>query len=732
MYRITIAVLTAILALSPCTAQQMPSITPIATFNNIGLELTFTAAPDSGASVAVAWNTPESSLPWRNGHELSRIAENKFAGSIFGLAPNTSYAIRLSDAILSRDTTITVTTRSDAFPQPQGTTYHVATNGSDSRDGSSLAQAFASLGKAVSAANAGATILMHAGRYYEAVSFPRSGTAQAPIYIQSAPGETAILDGSDTAFHPSWSASSGNTGIYRTACTVVPQLAFRNGRHVFASPTLNDLTANTWDMPEGFFADGSYLYVRFPDGRAPTAADTFRIPRYTTAITVSGKDYIQIKGLEICYYGRDEYSRGIYFDGASYNLVDSCFFHHSGIGVAFKRACCFNTVEHCSFTEGPIDTWTWSAVKEGTGHYEAGGVVVYGSSSANIGNVIRFNHFYHMFDGSHLYSEDEDGPTSNMDFHDNLIEFINDDCVETDGAGTNCRFYNNTFRNFLTGVSVAPAQGGPTYIMRNLFTGWETHDGYVGYPVKFNVGSDLTIDWVYIYHNTCHTAAAGQPGFLFKQYSYWNNIISRNNIYAGTNYALESTSNRNPVDFDYDNLYTTTSGKLVRWAGNSYTTISAFYNATGQEQHGLNYHPEFIDPSNDFRLDPGSPLIDSGVVIPGVNDDYIGSKPDIGKYEHGLESITTLPHLRTAEPFLIVVYPRHVSGLIKLRISAGLLTNTAATLGIYGISGKQVFRSMVSPNQSVVTAASGRLIPGVYIARLTGKGKQFTQRILVK
>jgi len=90
------------------------------------------------------------------------------------------------------------------------------------------------------------------------------------------------------------------------------------------------------------------------------------------------------------------------------------------------------------------------------------------------------------------------------------------------------------FRKFLTGVSVAPAAGGPTYIFRNLFTGWETHGEYVGYPIKFNVDSPLPIDWVYIYHNTCYTSVSGQPGFLFKDYSNWNNIISRNNIFAGT------------------------------------------------------------------------------------------------------------------------------------------------------------------------------------------------------
>ena len=73
-----------------------------------------------------------------------------------------------------------------------------------------------------------------------------------------------------------------------------------------------------------------------------------------------------------------------------------------------------------------------------------------------------------MFDGSHLYSDDDDGPTSNLDFCNNVVENVNDDCIETDGAGINCCIYNNTFRKFLAGVSVAPAAIGLTWIIRNL------------------------------------------------------------------------------------------------------------------------------------------------------------------------------------------------------------------------------------------------------------------------
>jgi len=706
-------------------SQSVTSVTTVSTFNNIGIEIGLSGASDTGATVSVTWNPATSSQPPHPGHGLSRVAANRFAGSVFGLRPNTAYSIRLLGKPFSLDTTLMITTRADSFPAPQGATYHVAVNGSDSHDGSSLSQAFATLAHAVSVANPGATILLHAGRYHESVTFPRSGTAQAPICIRNAPGEAAALDGRDTSFHPSWSSYDAGTGVYRTACAAQPGLAYRNGKHLFAHPSLKDLVDNTWSLDEGYFADGAYLYVRFPAGRAPTAADSVQIPRYTTALTLSGQDYIQVRGLEIAYYGLDAYPRGIYCGGASYNLVDSCFFHHSVVGVALKRGCRFNTVQHCEFTEAPIDTWNWSAVKEGTDYYEAGGVVIYGSSTANVGNVIRNNHFSHLFDGSHLYSDDASGPTSNLDFHGNVLEFLNDDGIETDGAGTNVRIYGNVFRNFLTGISVAPAQGGPTYIMRNLLTGWETHSGYVGYPVKFNVDGSMTTDWVYLYHNTCQTSVTGQPGFWFKQYSAWNHIISRNNIYAGTDYALQSGSSQNPVDFDSDDLFTTASGKVAQWSGSNYASLSAFSKATGQEPHGLNIDPKFAAVGTDYRLAAGSPLIDGGMAIPGVNDDFIGKAPDIGAIEFDPQSGIHRGGNFASGRMPVITVTRSLTGGATLRIDCGALADPAATLGLYSPSGKRLGLFHLHAGINWITTRIDSVNPSLGFAVLLRDGKRF-------
>jgi hypothetical protein len=708
---------------APISAQQISSAVYTATFNNIGIEITFTGQTPSGSTVSAAITDAAGSPAWRDCHPLSRVAANRFAGSVFNLHAGSGYLIRIRSSVNSGDRVDTVATRSDIFPQSGGTVYHVAKNGSDGNTGLGAAQSFATLARALSVAQAGSVIMLHGGRYFESVTVPRSGTQSNPLCIRNAPGETAILDGRDTAFRPSWASFDAAAGIYRCACARQPNFAYYNGQHLFACPSLNDLVANTWKMASGFFCDGTWMYVRLPHAGAPAAADTVEIPAYTTGITCSGKQYVQIRGIEIGYFGLDEYSRGIYFDGSSYNLVDSCFLHHSGIGVAIKRASNCNTVQNCRFTESPIDTWNWSAVKEGSGYYEAGGVYVYGSTSANSGNVVRNNRFFRMFDGSHLYSEDEAGPTADMDFYGNVVESVNDDCIETDGAGSNCRIYGNTFRTFLTGVSVAPAAIGPTYVFRNIFAGWETHGGYVGYPVKFNVESDLATAWVYIYHNTCYTAAAGQPGFLFKEYSGWSNVISRNNIFAGTDYAFESWPDSNPVDFDYDALYTSASGRLFDWAGAKFATVAAFSAKTGQETHGIAGDPKFAGSSAaDFHLSEGSPLVDKGVAVPNINDGFAGKGPDTGCFEYG--SSGTVSVLNPGRPYRALTARMDPTGRITLQLT-GVRTASPISVQVFTLEGRRIYSGVVHTSNGRIGLPT-KVNPGIYLAQAASAGKVYS------
>jgi hypothetical protein len=711
-------------------AQPLTSITATPTFHNIGIDVQFDAATPEDATINIAVTELSSPQTFRNAHPLSRIMDDRFAGSIFQVKSNTAYIIRLTSALFPNDQYDTATTRSEAFPQATGTVYHVSPQGSDANTGLSLADAFATLGKAVSVTQAGYTVMLHEGRYYEEVTLPRSGNRDAPIVIRNAPGECAVLDGRDTAFSPNWIEHSPLPGIYKTPYSAECHLVFHNSKHLFRYNDLTAMGANSWSLPGAFYSDGDTLYVLFPHGGAPTAADTITAPAYTTAFTCE-QDYIYIIGLEICYYGRNLYSRGLYLNNASYNLIDSCFFHHSNTGIGIKRASHFNTIQNCTFNDSPVETWTWQAIKEGTGYYESGAISVYSSDITNTGNVIRNNHISHKFDGVGLGSDQ--APTTNMDFYNNTVELIGDDAVSMDGAGINNRIYNNRLSTFLVGVSVAPAAIGPHYIFRNLLISWLSNSGYDGYPIKLNVNSSLSTNWVYLYHNTCFTNVAGQDGFVFKQYSDWHDVISRNNIYAGTDYALNSSSDQNPVDFDYDNLYTTHNTNFIRWEGNRYSTIAEFFSATSQEEHGLSQHPDFVDTSaGNYHLNKTSKLIDKGVIIPGINDSFYNDAPDIGCFENS-EIISIHHHVNPDRPGTLICYPSPCGRAVTIDISNILHSsvNASVIVRIVNMQGRVVYKKNISPHVSKLLWYTRKVNSGIYIVQLTGERMKYSREILL-
>jgi parallel beta-helix repeat protein len=646
--RIFCALLLTIVCLSVAAAD---SFEAVATFNNVGVEYTFDVAPPAGTSVEMAIKPAGDPGPYQTIHPLSPVASDTFKGSAFELADGTEYSVRLSSTAFVADQFLSVTTRTDAFPSATGSVYHVDPAGSDANGGSSQLDAFASLGHALTVAGAGDEIRMHNGTYYEGdLSAPASGTATNPIVIRSAPGEHAVLSGVDPSFSPAFVVHDGPANVYKTPLATQPMNAYVNGEHMFRYETLADLVSEKWDVPGGYYADGSDLYVRFPNGDAP-GAHTVTVPKHTTGITLEHKSNIQIRDLEVAYYGLDAFHRGIYINGGDYNLVDGCDLHHNGIGVALKSDANFNTIQNSTFDESPAGDWPFDAVKNDADDYETGAIFVFGSTTPNVGNVIRNNWIENQFDGAHLYSFFADGPTQNMDFHNNSIVNVTDDAIETDGAGSNVRIYENTLSDFLTGISIAPGHGGPTYIIRNLLTDWASREAspedLPGYPFKFNVSSPLSTDWVYLYHNTASTDETLQDGFLFKGYSDWHNLISRNNIYAGTSRAMRTFSGvtyDGEIDFDYDALYTTHPSRYILWDGVNYLTLADFRAATGHEPNGFDVPPDFVDPAGgNYHLEDDSGLVDVGLIIPGVNDDYFGLGPEVGAFENtaddGLEPI---------------------------------------------------------------------------------------------
>src|SRR5206468_2006613 len=202
------------------------------------------------------------------------------------------------------------------------------------------------------------------------------------------------------------------------------------------------------------------------------------------------------------------------------------------------------------------------------------------------------------------------GVTNETDLYDNLLYQHTDDGFEPEGYCSNVRLWNNRITYVHMAVAVAPAAPGPVYLLRNVawrFGSTRTSqlDGYTASALKINSGYSTPIGPLFVYHNTFLTDAAATDAI-----------------------ALLNPGSSVAWDGDGDDLYTTDPARLVSWLGTRYDTLAAYGAALGQELQGLSAPPQLVSPAGgDFAPNPGSPLVDAGIVLPGINDGYSGSAP---------------------------------------------------------------------------------------------------------
>jgi hypothetical protein len=568
------------------------------------------------------------------GFPLTRVDPTRFVGSLFWLTPGTSYDVRVrySDpdgAPLDAGWVgATALTRAEiAIPIPTRT-LQVSPTGSGAACSAATPCA---LSQAISQAQAGDEVLLAAGTYYQGeFTISRSGTAAAPIAIRGA--ASAILDGADPATF-TWTSQSG--GVFATTVNRPdPHLVTANGARLYPYSDLVSLTSLSASATPGLLANGTALSVHLAAGANPTSA-AIAVSRYNYAFTITG-NFVILRDLTFQNYGQGDYAKAIYIHDGSDNLVQGCRFITDDLGIGLKGTTDRNVIQDNEFSD-TIFNWTWEDVKA-EGNLETGGVRFYSPDDGR-GNVIRRNKFHDFFDGLGICPNESGATTNETDFYDNQSYNNGDDGVETDGRCANVRIWGNTFHDTLSGISLAPVVGGPVYCLRNqiyLTGAGHSQAGYTGLPFKFN-SSDGDSGAIYLFHNTADAQRAGNTGFRIMSPGTWTILYTRNNVWSGTLQAMENANPSQPLDMDYDDLWRSGSDYLVYWDGlanRHLTTISEMSAATSQESHGISGAPVFVAPATaDFTPGPSSPLIDRGVVIPGINDGYAGQAPDIGAVE---------------------------------------------------------------------------------------------------
>ena len=290
--------------------------------------------------------------------------------------------------------------------------------------------------------------------------------------------------------------------------------------------------------------------------------------------------------------------------------------------------------------------------------------------------TIRGNTIYGVVDGIHPAGDEGGEPVlgpddmdvlntwrdQNLDLYDNVIYDCKDDAIECDGHMTNGRIFRNRIGKSENAITVSPFYPGPLFVLRNFIHGF--HQGCL----KQNTGVEGITREVLFYHNTimektrasrphCESEYClyrGEPA-LQQDFVYKNNVFfARGRVYNGDMYS-EDNYHKNDV-FDYNLMYSTRqTDKTVayKWVcayGDSlnntrYNNLSAFKAAVKQEKNGKWGDPKLVtsllkgysknSKLLDLKIQAGSPAIDAGVVIPGINDKYSGKGPDIGAYEKG-------------------------------------------------------------------------------------------------
>jgi hypothetical protein len=560
---------------------------------------------------------------WRTGHPLMRLDDGRLAGSLFGLSPATAYEIRVLDG--STEISGATTTQPDELAFTPLNVLHVDDNASAGGDGS-LALPFQTIQEGVNKAAPGTQVLVADGVYHEAVSFPASGTTNNWIQVKAA-GNAAVLDGSDLLGGDIWQPHDRARVWFTKISGPITYLA-RDGKRFYMYDDLpgllNAIGHNKVPMNEGWYLERSTLklYVRSMDNPANHA---WQAPRFNYAFENNGQDWIWVEGFEMRFYGAQTGGCGVCATNASHLVVRKNRIHNMQLGVytnwtgGDERGNDIR-IESNEIYDPTTSAWPWSAVKGSS--MENTAIVLRGHSGA----IVRGNDLHHYFNGIYTGSSgalENSALAFDADIYNNRIHDIADDAFEPEGACINQRFRNNTVDASFVGLSFAPVTQGPVWVLRSTFA------NYSGRAIKWDRDSDGI---VLVYHNTFWTSF--QNVTAMEMISTAHNSVLRNNIFQGNGYAIyEVRTGSTSQDWNYDNWYGGAAAHF-KWENKDYPSVTALCAATSLECNGHESDPALSNPaSGDFTLRSSSPNIDRGIAIPGINDTFSGSAPDIGAFE---------------------------------------------------------------------------------------------------
>ena len=154
------------------------------------------------------------------------------------------------------------------LPPSNGTTYYVATGGSDSNPGTATLP-WRTVQKALNTLTPGQRALVRAGTYTQDLMMGRSGTATAPITVAAYPGERPVLHAASTSGDTYPVQITGS--YFRLQGFVIENSVGTSAANVYFENTANhiELSGNEirYGQDQGIFADSGTSYLQILGNR---------------------------------------------------------------------------------------------------------------------------------------------------------------------------------------------------------------------------------------------------------------------------------------------------------------------------------------------------------------------------------------------------------------------------------------------------------------------------------
>ena len=314
----------------------------------------------------------------------------------------------------------------------------------------------------------------------------------------------------------------------------------------------------------------------------------------------------------------------------------------------------FINCHYCIYLNHGGDNWTITDniiigdTLPASGSFDGEGIELNHTS----GHTVAYNRISYVADGISY-------PDHNVDIFGNDIFDVSDDGIEPDYGYANVRIWNNRISGaYHNGISFQPMNGAPWYVIRNQ----------VAAPAENALKLRDGVDRVLLAHNTLIAWQGPQT----VQTDWLLSMQSNNNLWISVTdwYAWENGTGSTPnwrTNLDYDGFDWGNNVYAFKW-GNRYPDLPSFQAATGLETHAIHVDkdtcfetfnvpspPPASVPRQFMTLRADCNAVDAGIPLANINDDYLGSAPDLGAYEVGAELPQYGP--RDATPLVLTGSP---------------------------------------------------------------------------